>query len=182
MYLYSCHSVFIDRFIFRSNFTGMRFPWNRHGQSQEGNWRHYCDWTGTVFHKRKGILKIDQSVKMPWLRLSMGVACSYSSAPVLNCVNSIERRRLFVRNSEFWCVQFSEHLPSTGPCGPWSEGANEATMPSLILSRPFFSDLVGTGSYFRDAIEKFIHRPSYLIPYLIFRIFVMMKLRFLSFC
>ena len=35
----------------------------------------------------------------------------------------------------------------------WSEGANEATMPSLILSRPFFSDLVGTGSYFRDAIE-----------------------------
>ena len=35
----------------------------------------------------------------------------------------------------------------------WSEGANEATMLSLILSRPFFSALVGTGSYFRDAIE-----------------------------
>ena len=35
------------------------------------------------FHKRKGVLKIDQSVKMPWHRLSMGVACSYSSAPGL---------------------------------------------------------------------------------------------------
>ena len=33
------------------------------------------------FHKRKGVLKIDQSVKMPLHRLRMGVASSYSSAP-----------------------------------------------------------------------------------------------------
>ena len=33
----------------------------------------------TFFHQRKGLLKVDQSVKMPWL--SMGVACSYSPAP-----------------------------------------------------------------------------------------------------
>ena len=33
------------------------------------------------FTKEKGILKIDQSVKMPWHRLSMGIACSYSLAP-----------------------------------------------------------------------------------------------------
>ena len=33
------------------------------------------------FHTRKGILKIDQSVKMPWHKLSMGVACSYLSTP-----------------------------------------------------------------------------------------------------
>ena len=32
------------------------------------------------FQKRKDILKIDQSVKV-WHRLSMGVACSYSSVP-----------------------------------------------------------------------------------------------------
>ena len=60
----------------------MRLPWEYHDQSQETNWRHCV--TGPelpLFHKRKGILKIDQSVKMPWHRLSMGVACSWSSAP-----------------------------------------------------------------------------------------------------
>ena len=35
--LYSCHGVFIDRFIFRSNFPGMRLPWEYHDQSQETN-------------------------------------------------------------------------------------------------------------------------------------------------
>ena len=33
------------------------------------------------FHKRNGVLKIDQSVKMPWHRLTMGVGSSCSSAP-----------------------------------------------------------------------------------------------------
>ena len=33
------------------------------------------------FHERKGILKIDQSIKVPCHRLSTGVAGSYSSAP-----------------------------------------------------------------------------------------------------
>ena len=58
--------------------------WECHDKSQETNWRHCV--TGPVlslFHERKGILKIDQSVKMPWHRLSMGVACSYSSGPDL---------------------------------------------------------------------------------------------------
>ena len=45
------------------------------------NWsnrRHCVTRAGLpFFHKRKGILKIDQSVKMPWHRLSMGVASSY---------------------------------------------------------------------------------------------------------
>ena len=35
------------------------------------------------FHERKGILKVDQSVKMPWHRLCMRVECSYSLAPAL---------------------------------------------------------------------------------------------------
>ena len=73
---------FIDRFIFRSNFPGMRLPWDCYDQSQETNWRQFV--TGPelpFFHKRKGILKIDLSVKMPWHGLSMGVACSYSWAP-----------------------------------------------------------------------------------------------------
>ena len=58
----------------------MRLSWECHDQSQETNWRHCV--TGPellFFHKRKGILKIEQFVKMP--RHSMGAACSYSLAP-----------------------------------------------------------------------------------------------------
>ena len=45
-------------------------------------WRHYVAGLELpFFHKRKGILKIDQSPKIPWHRLSMGVVCSYSSVP-----------------------------------------------------------------------------------------------------
>ena len=80
--LYFCQGVFIDRFIFRPNLLWMRLPRECHNQSQHTNWRHCA--TGPelhFFHKRKGVLKIDQSVKMPWHRLSMGVASSCSSAP-----------------------------------------------------------------------------------------------------
>ena len=80
--LYSCHGVFIDRFIFRSNLLWMRLPWKCHNQSQDTNWRHCA--TGPelpFFHKRKGVLKIDHSVKMPWHRFNMGVASSCLSAP-----------------------------------------------------------------------------------------------------
>ena len=79
--LHSCHGVFIDRFIFRSNLLWMRLPWECHNQSHDTNWRHCV--TGPelrFFHKRKGVLKIDQSVKMPWHRLRLGVASSCSSA------------------------------------------------------------------------------------------------------
>ena len=82
MQTYSCHGVFIDRFVLRSNLLWMRLPWECHNQSQDTNWRHCV--TGPelpFFHRRKGELKIDQSVKMPWHRLSMGVASSCSSAP-----------------------------------------------------------------------------------------------------
>ena len=67
---------------FRPNLLWMRLPRECHNQSQHTNWRHCI--TGPelhFFHKRKGVLKIDQSVKMPWHRLSMGVASSCSSAP-----------------------------------------------------------------------------------------------------
>ena len=53
----------------------MRLSLKYHDQSQETNWRHCV--TGPelpLFHKRKGIVKIDQSVKMPWHRLCMRVA------------------------------------------------------------------------------------------------------------
>ena len=83
--LHSCHGVFIDRFIFRSNLLWMRLSWECHNQSQETNWRHCV--TGPelpFFNKSKGILKIDQSVKRSWHRLSMGVACSYSLAPEMD--------------------------------------------------------------------------------------------------
>ena len=38
--LYSCHSVFIDRFIFRLNFPGMRLRWECRDQSQLSYRRH----------------------------------------------------------------------------------------------------------------------------------------------
>ena len=88
--LYFCHGVFTDRFIFKSNLLWMRLPWECHNQSQDTNWRHCV--TGPelpFFHKRKGVLKIDQSVKMPWYRLSIGVASSCSSAPELSCSTAI---------------------------------------------------------------------------------------------
>ena len=65
--LYFCHGVFIDQFIFRSNLLWMRLPWECRNQSQDTNWRH-CVLGPELrfFFKRKGILKIDQSAKMPW--------------------------------------------------------------------------------------------------------------------
>ena len=48
----------------------MRLPWECHNQPQDTNWRHCV--TGPelpFFHKRNGILKIDQSVKCPDLGL-----------------------------------------------------------------------------------------------------------------
>ena len=80
--LYFCHGVFKDRFIFRSNLLWMRLPWECHNQSQNTNWRYsVTEPELAFFHKRKGVLKIDQSVKMPWNRLSMESASSCSSAP-----------------------------------------------------------------------------------------------------
>ena len=77
-----CHGVFMDRFIFRLNFPRMRLLWGCHDQSPETNWRHFV--TGpelSFFHKRKGILKMDQSVKTLWHKLSLGVVWPYSLAP-----------------------------------------------------------------------------------------------------
>ena len=72
----------IHRFIFRWNLLWMRLPWKCHNQLQETNWHHCVAGPALpFFHKRKGVLKIDQSVKTPWHRLSMGVASSCSSAP-----------------------------------------------------------------------------------------------------
>ena len=55
----------------------MRLLWECHNQSQDTNWRH-CVTRPQLpfFHKRKGVLKIDQPVKMPWRRLHVGVASS----------------------------------------------------------------------------------------------------------
>ena len=85
---YCCHGVFVDCFKFRSNCLQIRPPWEYHDHSLETNWRHCVTGPELPFLlKRKGILKIssilkiDQSVKMPWQRLSMGIACSYLSAP-----------------------------------------------------------------------------------------------------
>ena len=49
--VFNC-SVFIDQFIFRSNFLGMRLPWECHDQSQESNWRHRTE-TAFLSQKKK---------------------------------------------------------------------------------------------------------------------------------
>ena len=75
--LYSCDGVFIDRAIFGSNFPEIRLPWECHDQSQEINWRHCVTEPELLFfHKRKGLLKVAQSIKVSRHRLSIGVACS----------------------------------------------------------------------------------------------------------
>ena len=83
------HYISVTAFLYTDLFLErMRLSWECHDQSQETNWRHCA--TGPelpFFHKRKGFLKIEQSVKMPWHWLSMGVAFSYSLAP--NFVNSL---------------------------------------------------------------------------------------------
>ena len=62
--LYCCHGVFLDRFIFRSNLLWRRLPWECHNQSQDTNWRHCVTGPELAFcHKRKGVLKIDQSLE-----------------------------------------------------------------------------------------------------------------------
>ena len=90
----------------------MRLPWECQNQSQDTNWRHCV--TGpelSFFHKRKGVLKIDQSVKMPLHRLSMGVASSCSSAPVGVLVRRIftihlERRSWFFSSGKIFVRLF----------------------------------------------------------------------------
>ena len=71
-------TAFSDRFIFLSNFPGIRPTWECHDQSQETNWRHCV--TGpelSLLHKRMGIQKIDLSVKMPWHTLFWGRRRTY---------------------------------------------------------------------------------------------------------
>ena len=71
----------------------MRLQRKSHDQSQKNNWRKWV--TGPelpFFHKIKGVLKLDQSVKMVWHSLSMGVLGSYSS--IGSCTNLILKRGL----------------------------------------------------------------------------------------
>ena len=98
--LYFCHGVFIDRFIFKSNRLWMRLPWECHNQSQDTNCRHCV--TGPelpFFHKRKGVLKIDQSVKN----------AVTSSAPDIVCSSKLT---VFLELRSRKTVRFSEQIMS----------------------------------------------------------------------
>ena len=90
----------------------MRLPWECHDQSQETYWRDYV--TGPdlpQFHKRKGTLKIDRSVKLAWHRLSMGVTCSYSSAPVRDWKSAFHVFCCFITGIcvFFWLTTYYRH-------------------------------------------------------------------------
>ena len=80
----------LHRPIYFENLLGIRLPRECHDQSQDSNWRHH--FTGPelrFFHKRKGVPKRDPSVKIPWYRLSTGVACSLSSAPGITYIFNV---------------------------------------------------------------------------------------------
>ena len=64
-------------------------------------------------HKRKGVLKIDQSVKMPWHRLSMGVANSCSSAPDKTRLSNRSQLRKPRRDFRLPTSDFQLQAPST---------------------------------------------------------------------
>jgi len=51
--LYSCHGIFKDQSIFRSNFPGMKLPWECHDQSLETNLTSLRHWSGTAFLSQK---------------------------------------------------------------------------------------------------------------------------------
>ena len=51
--LNSCHGVFTNRFIFRTNFPGMRLPWKCHDQSQKTNFTASLDRNCLSFTKEK---------------------------------------------------------------------------------------------------------------------------------
>ena len=65
------HYILTDRFIFTSNFPGLRLPWEWHDQSQETNWRH-CIMTGPELpFIHKTYTKNRSYMKIPWHTLSM---------------------------------------------------------------------------------------------------------------
>ena len=108
--LYFCNGVFIDRFMFKSNLLWMRLPWECHNQSQDTNWRHcVLDRNCLSFTKEKVYQKIDQSIKMPWHRLSMGVASSCSSAPATVYWHWFCLLSTWVKTSEIETSRENEH-------------------------------------------------------------------------
>ena len=77
-------------------------------QSQETNFTSLCHWTRTAFlSQKKGMLKIDLFVKMPWHRLSMGVVCSYSSAPGMRIAI---KGKIEITSWKALCTGFSHSL------------------------------------------------------------------------
>ena len=61
-------------------YFSIEFPWN---ETSEGvPWPLMSLYRNCFFFReRKGVLKVDQSVKLSWFRLSAGVVCPYSPAP-----------------------------------------------------------------------------------------------------
>ena len=97
----------------------MRLPWEYHDQSQETNWRHCVTGPELPFFHRK---KIDHSVKIPWHRLSKGIACSYSSAPVIHCQpsNAMCFKKEGIANF-MWKVHYT---PAICTCTKFSQNYN----------------------------------------------------------
>ena len=74
--------------IFRTNFPMNETLVEALTNHKKRIWRHCVNEPELpFFHKRKGILKIDGSVKMLWHRLSIGVVCSYFG--IISWVNLI---------------------------------------------------------------------------------------------
>ena len=112
--IFSLTDLFLDRIS-----LDMRLPWECHNQSQETNWHHWVTRPELpFFHKRKDILKIDQSAKRPWHRLIIGVACSYSLAP-----GSLQYRRLVAESDDLLLCSICSSSLSCRRVG-WMLGGN----------------------------------------------------------
>ena len=59
---HSCHGIFVDWFIFRSNFPYIRLPWECYDQSRETNLTPLRHWAETAFLSQKKRYSQNRSV------------------------------------------------------------------------------------------------------------------------
>ena len=70
------HYIPITAFSWTDFLDRISLDWDFHGSAMT-NHKKLIDFTGPEQNKRNGVLKIDHSVKLPWHRRSIGVACMF---------------------------------------------------------------------------------------------------------
>ena len=117
--VFSLTDLFLDRIFFEWDYRGSAIT------NHKTLLTSHCV-TGLelpFFHNRKGVLKIDQSVRMPWHRLSMGIAGS-RDVPVLCKLAKWWRHNLIIYDekkylSQFWPFLFRDTSEKKLSRTPW---------------------------------------------------------------